>query len=118
MIKIKIANYLKSFSIATLLILSITFFVFALLSGSEQMGGGIKGIVLNSPNALPWLIFLAVVVLAQRKELIGGLIIILLGIVSIFFFQTLAQGMAIFFLISFPPLLLGSLLVIAWLLSQ
>jgi hypothetical protein len=119
MTKIKIANFLKSFSIAILLILSITFLIFALLSGAEQAGGGLKGIILNNPNTLPWIILLSVVILAQKKELVGGLLIVLLGLASIYFFKTLEKDhLFVFFLVSLPLLFLGGLLVISRILSK
>lgn len=44
--------------IARTLLLAITtiVFVFALVSGSESYGGGLIGIIKNSPNAFPWLL--------------------------------------------------------------
>jgi len=83
--KQKLANLLRNFARYFLLVLGILIFVFALLSGAEQTGG-IRGIIENSPNASPWLVFLLVVWLAWKKELIGGIVIILFSIaVSILF---------------------------------
>jgi len=39
-----------------LLLFTILLFGFALLSGSEDYGGGIQGILKNGINALPWAI--------------------------------------------------------------
>ena len=56
--KIKMANYFRQIARYGLLVLGVFVFFFALFSGARGYGGGIEGIMLNSPNALPWLILL------------------------------------------------------------
>jgi len=51
------------------------------------LGGGITGIIHNSPNALPWLILLILAYIAFRWETLGGLLILSMGVFSIFFFR-------------------------------
>jgi hypothetical protein len=80
-----------------LLILGILVFLFALVSGSEGFGGGIMGIIKNSPNALPWLALLLFVLVAWKWELIGGIIITLLGVAMFYFFNFVGLN---FFIIS------------------
>jgi len=73
--------------IARLLLLIITAIVitFALLSGSEEHGGGFMRIIKNSPNALPWLLLFGLNYLAWKRELVGGSIIAMFGLyVSLF----------------------------------
>jgi len=84
---IKTANILRNIARYTLLILGIIVFIFALLSGSEGYGGGIAGIIKNSPNAIPWLFLLILVFIAWKWELIGGTIITLLGLFLVYFFN-------------------------------
>ena len=43
--KLKTANILRNIARYTLLVLGILVFIFALLSGSEDYGGGISGII-------------------------------------------------------------------------
>ena len=78
--KIKTANILRNIARYVLLTLGILVFLFALVSGSEQYGGGLQGILKNSPNALPWVILLAAVYIAWKRELAGGIIITLAGV--------------------------------------
>jgi len=91
-----------------LLVFSILIFLFALLSGAENYGGGIKGVLLNSPNALPWLILLILVYFSWKNEKIGGWLLI---IIAIFFtFQFDAYESIIAFSILILPILISGIL--------
>jgi len=93
------------------LIVVVTFwFIFALLSGSEEYGGGLKGIILNSPNALPWLLLGVLVYVAFKWELMGGLLIAGMGVFTVFFFNAYKSPL-VFFAISVPLIVLGGLLI-------
>ena len=85
--QLKIANILRK--VARYGLLTIVAFVigFALLSGAEKYGGGLYGVVQNSPNALPWLVLLGLVYVAWRWEKIGGTLITTAGIVAVYFFN-------------------------------
>jgi len=87
------------------------FFLFALFSGAEQLGGGLKGIILNFPNTLPWVILGIFIWIAWKEEFIGGSIIAFFGLITIFFFDTYKNIIA-FMIISFPLLLIGALFII------
>jgi hypothetical protein len=105
-----LSKYLNYSSRTLLIILSVFWFVFALLSGAEEYGGGIKGILKNSPNALPWLIMFLFVFLAWKKKLIGGIAILSITIFTFFMFD---HPIALL-LISFPLLLSGGLLIASY----
>ena len=109
----KIAKYLRYIARAILLMVASFWFVFALLSGAEQYGGGLLGILKNSPNALPWLLLFVLVYLVFKKELWGGILILLMGFCTVFAFDTFEEPIA-FLLISLPLILLGSFFVISW----
>jgi hypothetical protein len=85
--RIQTANILRNIARYTLLVLGILVFIFALLSGSEKLGGGITGIIKNSPNAIPWVLLLVLIFVAWKWELIGGIIITLLGLFLLYFFN-------------------------------
>lgn len=108
---IKIAKILSYTSKTILVLISSLYFLFALLSGSEKYGGGLKGILMNSPNALPWLLLFVLVYIAWKWKLIGGILIALMGLFTVFFFNTFESFFA-FFVISFPLIVLGSILII------
>ncbi len=104
-------NVLRNIVRGILLLVSLLVFVFALLSGSEELGGGLMGIVRNSPNAIPWLLLLALVYVGWKWELVGGILLVLFGIAATFFFQLLQQGWTPFALIGLPPILFGVIFV-------
>ena len=111
--RLKLGNIIRIVSLSLLTILAVLVVAFALVSGSEDYGGGIEGVIQNSPNALPWLTLLALVILAWKKELLGGIMITLLGIGLAIFFNTGSN----FFLSTFILTLLIPLLGIALLVS-
>jgi hypothetical protein len=91
--------------------------VFALLSGSEEHGGGLKGIIRNSPNSLSWFLFFGLIYLAWKKELIGGVLISTLGIITILAFHTY-KNIITFSIISLPLIIAGILLIISYFLKK
>lgn len=74
-------------SISLLILLSILTIGFSLLSGSEDYGGGINGVIKNSPNALPWVLLLLLTLFSIKKRKIGGLLIFVLGVFGVYFFN-------------------------------
>ena len=71
------------------------------------------GIIYNSPNALPWLILLIFIFIAFKWEIIGGLLILSMGVFTVFFFST-SDNLFVLWVISIPLILMGALLVIVW----
>jgi hypothetical protein len=116
---IKTADLFRSVARYPLLILGILVFLFALLSGSEGYGGGIMGIIKNSPNAIPWAILLILVLVAWKWELIGGILIVVLGIAM---FYLLIWGTLFFslftFLLTIIITILGSFFIVSRLLRR
>ena len=78
--QIKIANILRNTARYSLLIIGVLIFIFALLSGAESQGGGVMGIIKNSPNALPWVLLLVLVYVAWKWELVGGILFTVIGL--------------------------------------
>ena len=111
--KFKISKFLRYFARTVLLILGILLFIFSLLSGTERLGGGTIKIIYNFPNALPWLILLIFIFIAFKWEIIGGLLILSMGVFTVFFFNT-SDNLFVLWVISIPLILIGALLVIAW----
>jgi ABC-type proline/glycine betaine transport system permease subunit len=115
--KKEFAKVLRYIARSILLLLTSFWFVFALLSGSEELGGGIKGVLLNSPNALPWLVLFVFVFIAWKWELIGGILITLIGCFTIFFFDAL-ESPFVLLAISLPIILLGGCFIGSWYLTK
>jgi len=73
--QIKIAKWLRYVARTVLVLVAGFWSVFALLSGAEEYGGGIKGVVMNSPNAIPWLLLFVFVWIVWKRELVGEILI-------------------------------------------
>ena len=117
--RIRIANVFRNLARYTLLVVGIIVFLFALLSGSEDYGGGVTGLIQNSPNAFPWLLLLTLVFIAWKWELIGGIIITLLGLFLIYFFNFSGPNFfLITFVITLVITLLGSSFLVSWYLRK
>ena len=116
---IKVANIFRLIARYPLLIIGILVFFFALLSGSEGYGGGIMGIIKNSPNAIPWAILLIIVLVAWKWELIGGIIIVLLGIAMFYFFNFGSPNFYLFtYFLTIIITILGSFFIVSRLLRR
>ena len=113
------AVILRNIARYTLLVFGVLIFIFALFSGAEEYGNGVKGVLKNSPNAIPWLILLVLVYVSWKWELVGGIIITLLGVVALGFFVIFSSNFMIpTLIISLIPIILGSFLIISWYLSR
>ncbi len=109
-----LAKYLRGTARYTLLVVFSLVFVFALISGSGDYGGGIKGIIYNSPNSAPWLVFLILLFVAWKWELIGGILIILLGFGAMYFFCFPWKGFEFAFYLSLVIIIFGSFFMFSW----
>lgn len=113
------ADILRGIARYGLLILGISVFVFALLSGAEAYGGGIMGIIKNSPNALPWFTLLILLGIAWKMELLGGALITIFGLLMMYYFNI---GTPNFFLFTFVLTLiitvLGAMFLGSWYLRK
>ena len=93
--------------------MSSSWFIFALLSGAEQYGGGVTGVIKNAPNALPWLLLFVFVYIVWKYEQIGGGLLIIAGIFSVYFFNAL-ESVVVLFAVSLPLIILGSIFLAHW----
>lgn len=103
---------LRNVARTILLILTTVLFLFGLLSGSEKYGGGLYGVLMNSPNAVPWLLLFALVYVVWNYEEVGGWLLIGCGVVTMFFFNTFKEPIVLF-IITIPLLLLGCCFLVA-----
>jgi len=111
---LKMAKALKVSGLVVGLIFGILIFIFALLSGSEEYGNDFWSLLKNSPNALPWLLFLLIIWLAWKQELMGGLTLIGLGISLLFLFNTFRDFQWPSFIVSLIVIFNGYLFVHSW----
>ena len=101
---------LRNIARVLLTLIALFFFTFSLLSGAELYGGGISGIVQNSPNALPWLLLLILAGATWKWEKASGIIVILFGLFTLIAFNAWNEPLVLF-AISLPLIILGGILV-------
>ena len=87
-----IANWLRIIARIGTLTLGSLIFLFALFSGAEAYGGGFMGVIKNAPNAFPWALILLAAIIALRWELIGGILVTLLGVIAAAKYVFFASG--------------------------
>lgn len=113
--KIQTANLFRNIARYGLLIIGITVFVFALLSGAETYGGGLMGVFQNSPNALPWLTLLLMLGFAWKMELVGGILITAFGLYLMYYFNFGTPNFFWFtFVLTLGITVLGALFLVSW----
>lgn len=96
-----------------LVVITLVWFVFAVLSGAGQFGEGIGALVQNLPNALPWLALSGLVAVAFYWELIGGALLTLAGFGSIVFFHAWTAPIVLFS-VALPLIAAGLALIVCW----
>ncbi len=101
------------FRIAFIGLILVTLFwtAFALLSGAEQAGGGIAGLIRNSPNAVPWLVALGALTLAHRFPVAVGLAFVAFAVLTLVQFDT-HRHVVTFVFFTLPFAVFGALM--AW----
>jgi hypothetical protein len=110
--KQKIISYSVRFFKILLIILAVGLVVFSAMSGAES-GGFLK----NLPNALPWVLLLAFACLAFKWQIAGGVLTLLFGVFTVFFFNAL-ESVFVLSAISLPLILIGFILALAGLFKK
>lgn len=108
---LQVAKVFRGITRWVLLVLTVLLLIFALLSGAEGYGGGLKGIIQNSPNALPWLLLIIINIIVWKTELWGGLLLIAFSIAAGFFFGAFSDNPFALLAICLPLFLMGMLLL-------
>lgn len=115
----KLARKFRTWARSLLLIMVFILFLFVIFSGNEQTVSGLEGVAKSSPNAAPWATLLLFIIIAWKWELLGGFLIVAMGVFSIFFFDIFSRASwPILFMVSLPLMVMGSLLIGAWGLSE
>lgn len=82
-----VANFFQSIARFTLLLIGMTMVSIAIFTGALNYGITIENILRNLPDAIPWFLLLFSLYIAWESELVGGIIILLLGLGGIFYMQ-------------------------------
>ena len=117
--QLKAAITFRNIARYTLLSIGALLFVFALFSGAESFGGGVIGVIKNSPNAAPWLGLLVFVFIAWKWELIGGILITSLGLFVTWFMSIRGDNFFIWpFIFFMLIILMGVFFLLSWYLRK
>ena len=92
-----------------LTLISLLLFVFALFSGAEE--NTFQGLLKNSPNALPWLIMLAISLFGWKNKLITGVAALILGTLFIVFLAVKGSTLLVVYIVIGLVPMFGGLLV-------
>ncbi len=111
--KQQIANLFRYTARAIISILGVLIFLFALISGAD-LEKGVMGVVRNIPNTLPCIILLVVIWQAWKRELLGGILIITLGLIGGFFFSIWNNLFEFVFWLIISIIILGAFFIISW----
>lgn len=88
----------RKYALNLSLAMGVLFLIFALVSGAESGSNSFKSILTNSPNALPWLLYVLLVILAKRNGKIITVALLIYTIAILYFFNFSGSN---FFLITF-----------------
>jgi vacuolar-type H+-ATPase subunit I/STV1 len=84
---IRIANFFRHIGRYGVLIIGFTMVSIAIFTGAINYGITIDNILRNLPDAIPWFLLLVTLYIAWDYELIGGLVLLVLGLGGIFYMQ-------------------------------
>ena len=110
----KTAKIIKRLALIIGISFGVLIFIFALMSGAEAYGNDFMAILKNSPNALPWLLFLLLIWFSWKQELMGGLTLMGLGISLFFLFDTFRDFQWPAFIIAIIVIFNGFLFTFSW----
>lgn len=116
---LKTANLLNRIARYGLGLIGIIVFMVALVSGAEACGGGWEGFIKNSPNSLPWLTLIVLIGIAWKNEMIGGVLVTLFGLATVYFFNFSGPNFfAATFVLSLLITLMGGFFFVSWFLKK
>ncbi|MGJ5620424.1 DUF7670 domain-containing protein [Sulfitobacter sp. MF3-043] len=105
--KSSLGRNLRYIARTVLCVVTLFWFGFAIFSGAD---GGVENLFSNLPNTLPWLGLLVVNFIAFRWDLLGGVFVLVVGIVSVFFFNAWSSPVVLFG-VSLPVIIAGAALI-------
>lgn len=92
------------------LLFSVAVLVFSILSGAK--GSGVKDILLNIPNAFPWIILLGLFVVSFELRKIGAYLLIIYALLLGLFFKVYSNWQ-VFFIFILPVIILAIMILVS-----
>ena len=115
---LSIANFFQTTARFGILVLGFTMVSVAIFSGAIRSGITIANILNHLPDALPWILLLFTLILAWEYELIGGIIMLLLGLGGLYYFQASSQGIISEAMLMWAIILFAVLFILSWSIRQ
>jgi len=115
---LSIANIFRSIARFGIIILGFTMISISIFTGALKYGITFDNILRNLPEALPWFLVLFTLLLAWEYEILGGIILFLLGIFGIYYFHATAHSTMVLIYMMWAVLTFGAFFIISGLLHN
>lgn len=115
---LSLANFFQSIARYGILIIGFSMVSIAIFTGAINYGITIDNILRNLPDAIPWFLLLVTLFLAWDFELIGGLVMLILGLGGIFYMQASNDATLPQFTIMLAITIFSVFFIISWGLRQ
>ncbi len=115
---INIANFLRTVARMGVLLLGVTMISVSIFTGALKYGITIANILRNLPEALPWFLLLFTLLLAWEYELMGGILLLLLGLGGVFYMQTSNHASLPQTSIMLAVIIFAFLFILSWLIRR
>ena len=103
----KIVYYFPLY-LAILLVMFLSIFSLDVFSEGYKLGELLLALFMH---LIPSILLIIVIIIAWKKRVVGGVIFLLLGLISIIFFRSYSEFVT-FLITSLPMILIGSLLLL------
>jgi hypothetical protein len=115
---LRLANFFQTTARFGILVLGFTMVSIAIFSGALRNGITIANILSHLPDALPWFLLLFTLMLAWEYELIGGLIILVLGLGGLYYFQASSIGLISEVMLMWVIISFALMFILSWAIRQ
>ncbi|MBN1651378.1 MAG: hypothetical protein JW857_08620 [Bacteroidales bacterium] len=115
---LSLANFFQSIARYGILIIGFGMVSIAIFTGAINYGITIDNILRNLPDAIPWFLLLVTLFLAWDFELIGGLVMLILGLGGIFYMQASNDATLPQFTIMLSITIFAVFFIVSWALRQ
>jgi succinate dehydrogenase/fumarate reductase cytochrome b subunit len=115
---LSLANLFRSIARLGIIILGVSMISISIFTGALKYGITIANILRNLPEALPWFLLLFTLLLAWEYELIGGILLLLLGLGGIFYMQSSNHASLPQTSIMLAVIVFAFLFILSWLIRR
>ncbi len=114
MFLLNLSDFFRTLGRFGTLLLGFTMVSISIFTGAIKYGITFDNILRNLPDALPWFLLLFTLLLAWEYELLGGLVMFLLGIFGFYYIQHSAHGTSFQIYLMYGVLFLSLMFILSW----